>query len=194
MFASFPCLPMNANERQVKWYVWIVQIMTLKSLKRICIVHDNYYDLYIEVMKVLLCFFSYSLSRISKFQRNKSFFEFTQKKAYKCLVKSWHMFCIFKMDTQKSEHRLLWNCGIWFAYIRVKYNQKFIPLIWCSRAQSAIYLIWYACVRFTFFLIFIFYYEKRKKNTLGFVIFTLLFGFDCSMLVFFFFFSSVRQQ
>lgn len=79
MFASFPCLPMNANERQVKWYVWIVQIMTLKSLKRICIVHDNYYDLYIEVMKVLLCFFSYSLSRISKFQRNKSF-EFTQKK------------------------------------------------------------------------------------------------------------------
>lgn len=85
------------------------------------------------------------------------------KKAYKCLVKSWHMFCIFKMDTQKSEHRLLWNCGIWFAYIRVKYNQKFIPLIWCSRAQSAIYLIWYACVRFTFFLIFIFYWREEKK-------------------------------
>lgn len=163
MFVSFPCLPMNANERQVKWYVWIVQIMTLKSLKRICIVHDNYYDLYIEVMKVLLCFFSYSLSRISKFQRNKSFFEFTQNKAYKCLVKSWHMFCIFKMDTKKSEHRLLWNCGIWFAYIRVKYNQKFIPLIWCSRVQSAIYLIWYACVRFTFFLIFIFYWREEKK-------------------------------
>lgn len=64
VFASFPCLPMNANERQIisqpNEMCELYKEMSVEkknTLKRIFIVNDKYYDLYIEVMKVLLCFF-----------------------------------------------------------------------------------------------------------------------------------------